>query len=79
MIIEGFDHRFNLLIKIEPRKQPFAMTIFPCRIECHSKAVGIVELTIVIDRKTYQRTSGEMPGPRFELGTRRFSVACSTN
>ena len=21
----------------------------------------------------------EMPGPRFELGTRRFSVACSTN
>ena len=24
-------------------------------------------------------TFREMPGPRFELGTRRFSVACSTN
>jgi hypothetical protein len=26
-----------------------------------------------------QKRLEKMPGPRFELGTRRFSVACSTN
>ena len=36
-----------------------------------SPAVGL--------RLAYRVKTQSMPGPRFELGTRRFSVACSTN
>ena len=40
---------------------------------------GCVELGEVWGDLPFFLAFREMPGPRFELGTRRFSVACSTN
>ena len=45
-----------------------------------SLEVGFLETIVGPIKKDYgDLLDLYMPGPRFELGTRRFSVACSTN
>ena len=82
MVREFGKNGLKMLISVGGRLASSSQ-MFPGSIKDHCKAVGVVKYAVSLcirrderHRKTHIK---EMPGPRFELGTRRFSVACSTN